>query len=185
MSTNGAGPAIPTGVVTFMFTDIAGSTELLARLGRRATPVFAAHDRIVRGAVRTVGGYEVRTEGDSFFLAFERPTDALACARAIQRSLRAYPWPDGGEVWVRIGMHTGEADVHGRGYVGLAVHLAARIAHMAPPGLILLSGATAQLVGRLPGAELRDWGWRSLKGFRAPERVYEVHEPALARPVPV
>lgn len=174
----------PSGVVTFMFTDIESSTELIARLGARAPAALAAHDRIVRAAVRLSHGYEVRTEGDSFFLAFARPTEAINAAIAIQRSLAAYPWPADGEIRVRIGMHTGEAHRHGNGFVGVAVHLAARIASAASGGQVLVSSATADMVaGRLlPEARLVDRGWRSFRGFPTPERVIELLHPALHAP---
>ena len=92
----------PTGVVTFLFTDIEGSTELLARLGARAPAAFAAHDRIICAAVRRNRGYEVRTEGDSFFVAFARPTDAVTAAVSIQRSMARYPWAPDAPMRVRI-----------------------------------------------------------------------------------
>lgn len=176
-----ANGAAPGGVVTFMFTDIESSTELIGRLGARAPAALAAHDRIVRAGVRLYRGYEVRTEGDSFFLAFERPTEAVAAAIVIQRSLATYPWPADGEIRVRIGMHTGEAHRHGNGFVGVAVHLAARIASAAIGGQVLLSSATAALVaGRLaPDARLIDRGWRSFRGFPTPERVLELSHPSL------
>jgi class 3 adenylate cyclase len=170
--------APPEGVVTFLFTDIEASTDLLARLGSRAPAAFAAHDRIVCAAVRRARGYEVRTEGDSFFIAFARPTDAVAAAVSIQQGIGTYPWPDGGVMRLRIGMHTGEAEVHGRGYVGLAVHLAARIAAAARGGQILLSSATADLVAPklFPRQALVD---RSFKGFAAPHRIIELLPTAM------
>lgn len=171
----------PTGVVTFLFTDIVDSTGLLHRSGDAATAVFAAHDRMMRGAARAHRGYEVRVEGDSFFFAFERASDAVAAAIAMHRSLDGYPWPPGGRVCVRIGMHTGEADVHGRGYVGLAVHRAARIAGQAAPGETLMSTTTANVVGDrpYPGIDVVDRGWRTLRGFSDQERLFALERRSL------
>jgi len=176
--------AVPTGVVTFLFTDIEGSTRILARLGHaKAAGVFDAHDRLLADAFRRNRGIEVRTEGDSFFIAFERASDAVAGALAANRALAAYPWPHGGQVRIRIGMHTGEAAVIRSGYVGLAVHAAARLTRVARGGQVLLSGTTRDLVvsGLSPRAELRDAGVRRLKDLDEPMRVFELVHPTLVQ----
>src|SRR5215211_1789665 len=100
--------ALPSGTVTLLFTDIAGSTQLLRRLGDAYADVLAAHQRLLREAFAAHGGREVDTQGDAFFVAFPRAVDAVQAAVAAQRALAAHPWPDGAEVRVRMGLHTGE-----------------------------------------------------------------------------
>jgi class 3 adenylate cyclase len=117
------------GTVTFAFTDIEGSTRLLQELGDDAyATVSRDHRRLVREAFRAVGGEEVDTQGDAFFFSFPRARDALSAAVAAQRALRAHAWPDGREVRVRMGLHTGEPQLGDEGYLGLDVVRAARIA---------------------------------------------------------
>src|SRR6476660_5679569 len=99
---------LPTGTVTFLFTDIEGSTQLLKQLGPAYAGALAEHQEIVRAAVAAHHGREVDTQGDSFFIAFRRGKDAVAAAVAIQRDLAAHAWPEGGVIKVRIGLHTGE-----------------------------------------------------------------------------
>src|SRR3954470_10259940 len=102
---------LPTGTVTFLFTDIEGSTRLLRRLGGRYAEVVGRHDRLVRAACAGRGGREVNTQGDAFFVAFGRARDAVAAAVQVQRGLAAESWPQGASVRVRIGLHTGEPEV--------------------------------------------------------------------------
>ena len=156
-----AAPARPTGEVTFLFTDIEGSTRLVDALGTAAwRPLLAEHRAIVRAAVSADGGFEQGTEGDSFFVVFTDPDSALRAAVAAQRSLAAEPWPDGG---CHPGPH-GPPHRHRRArrgrqnYVGHDVHRAARVASAAHGGQVLLSEATTTLVeGHLPaGVALRD-----------------------------
>src|SRR4051794_14680683 len=137
---------LPTGTVTFLFTDIEGSTRLLRLLGERYAEVLCRHDRLVRRACADHGGREVNTQGDGFFVAFARAGDALAAAVAVQRALAAEQWPEGAGVLVRIGLHTGEPTVAAANYVGLAVHRAARICAVGHGGQILLSSATRELL---------------------------------------
>jgi len=118
---------LPTGTVTFLFTDIEGSTRLLQRLGDRYWEVVDEHGRIVRDAIAAGRGTEIHTEGDSFFAVFPSPRGALAAAVQAQRTLAAHPWPEGYAVRVRMGLHTGEGVLGGDDYIGLDVHLAARI----------------------------------------------------------
>src|SRR4051794_19160922 len=145
---------LPGGTVTFLFSDIEGSTRLLARDPDRYGELLAEYRRRLRDAFAAHGGREVGTEGDAFFVAFARAPDALAASVAAQRALA------GLEVRVRIGLHTGEAEVQGGDYVGLDVHRAARICAAGHGGQVLVSGATQALVAdELPaGVTLRDLG---------------------------
>jgi predicted ATPase/class 3 adenylate cyclase len=167
---------LPGGTVTFLFSDIEGSTELLYRLGHEFTSVLAEHHRILREAVAHAGGQVVRTEGDSFFVAFPRATGAVAAAVEAQRALAQYPWPEGAAVRVRMGLHTGEPEVALDDYVGIAIHRAARIAHVGHGGQVLLSETTTALVqDDLPsGVSLLDLGCHLLKDIRRPERICQL-----------
>ena len=151
---------LPTGTVTFLFTDIEGSTRLIQKLGERFLAVLGEHSGIVRRALSEFGGVEVNTEGDSFFAAFRTPVDAVLAAVAIQRGLAAHDWPEGALVRVRIGAHTGEGVLGGNDYVGIDVNRAARIAGAAHGGQVLISDATRGLVEHaLPvGTDLTDLG---------------------------
>lgn len=130
---------LPTGTVTFLFTDIEGSTRLLQELGEVYRTVQDQHSEIVRRSVAGAGGTEVRTEGDSFFAAFLTPRDAVSAAVVAQRSLASNRWPHGRPLRVRMGLHTGEAVLGGGDYLGIDVNRAARIAAAAAGGQILLS----------------------------------------------
>jgi predicted ATPase/class 3 adenylate cyclase len=172
-----ASATLPVGTVTFLFTDIEGSTRLMQQLGgERYVPVLQAHDRVLRKALTGGGGTELRTEGDSFFYAFASATDACGSAAAAQQALAAEPWPDGVEVRVRMGLHTGEAALIGHEYVGLDVHRAARIAGVAHGGQVLISETTRALVEpALPvGLRLQDLGQHRLKDLARPERIFQL-----------
>ena len=152
---------LPSGTLTFLFTDIEGSTRLAHDLGtERFEDVLAYHGRVVRGALEQAGGVSVRSEGDAFFYVFTRPTPAVTGAAEVERRLHTEPAPHAATVRVRIGMHTGEASVgsaeSGVDYVGYDVHHAARIAGAGHGGQVLLSEATAALVR--DGTALRDLG---------------------------
>ena len=136
---------LPGGSVTFLFTDIEGSTRLVKALRERYAQVLAEHRRLVRAAIAAHGGHEVDTQGDAFFVAFGGATQAVLCALDIQRALAAHHWPGGAQVRVRIGIHTGQAVPAGAGYTGLAVHRAARICAAAQwrPGAGLAGDAGA------------------------------------------
>ena len=166
----------PTGTVTFLFTDIEGSTRLLRHLGDRYAAVFEAHQRLLRESFQESGGFEFGAPGDAFCIAFARPADAIMAAVAGQRRLAKYPWPEGVPVRVRMGLHTGQPGLVGGSYVGLDVHRAARLSATGHGGQILLSGATRVLVERdLPdGARLHDLGEHRLKDLPQPERVYQL-----------
>ena len=119
---------MPTGTVTFLFTDIEGSTRLLKSLGRdRYSELLAAHNRLLRSVFSERNGLEIETKGDSFFVVFRSAAAAVEAAGAGQRALASHEWPDGADVRVRMGLHTGEASVGSDGYVGFAVHQAARV----------------------------------------------------------
>ena len=176
-------PDLPGGTVTFMFTDIEDSTELLKRLGDDYRDVLTSHRRIVRDAFTTRDGIEIDTQGDAFFFAFPRARDAVTAAVEAQRAHAAEGWPDGAEVRVRMGLHTGEPAIHEEGYVGLDVVRAARICTVGRGGQILLSETTRALVGSgLPeGVSVFPVGQRHLRGIDEPERVFELAIDGLER----
>jgi class 3 adenylate cyclase len=118
---------LPTGTVTFLFTDVEGSTRLLKRLGSEYGRVLVRHHELVRDAIRDHAGKEVDTQGEAFFVAFARAKDAVASAIAMQRNHRNEPWPEDGEVRVRIGIHTAEPELTETGYFGMGLHRAARL----------------------------------------------------------
>lgn len=153
-------PILPEGTVTFLFSDIEGSTQLLYKLGDQFTATLNEHHTILREAVTRGGGQVVRTEGDAFFVAFPRARDAVSAAVEAQCGLAQHKWPEGTAIRVRMGLHTGEAEVALDDYVGIAVHKAARIAHVGHGGQVLLSETTAALVmDNLPiGVSLLDLG---------------------------
>jgi predicted ATPase/class 3 adenylate cyclase len=165
--------ALPTGTVTFFFSDIEGSTRLLEALGDDYTGVLERHRRIVRDAFARFDAVEMSTEGDSFFAVFPGAQDAVAAAVTIQRAMSDEQWPRGASPRVRIGLHSGEARVANDDYVGLDVHRAARIMSAAHGGQILISSATRTLVERSlsNGVELRDLGEHRLRDLSAPERL--------------
>ncbi len=175
-------PGLPTGSVTFLFTDIEGSTALLQHLGdQRFAGVLDAHRHILRAAFEAGGGYEVDTQGDSFLIAFGSADDAVATAVAAQRAINAHPWPEGAPIRVRMGLHTGEPTVAGSHYVGIDVHRAARIMAVGYGGQILLSHATRDLIERhLPeGLKARDLGEHRLKDLTRPEHIFQMVTPDL------
>ncbi len=167
---------LPGGTVTFLFTDIAGSTQLLHQLGEDYKVLLAGHHRIVRQAIERRGGREVSTEGDAFFVSFPKATEAVAAAVEIQRALAEESWPGGAQVSVRMGLHTGEPWIFEADYAGIDVHRAARIAHVGHGGQALLSETTTALVrDELPvDVALRDLGHYQLKDMRRPERIHQL-----------
>ena len=169
-------PELPGGTVTFVFTDIEDSTELLKRLGDDYREVLTAHRRIVRDTFTACDGIEIDTQGDAFFFVFPRARDAVAAAVGTQREHAAESWPGEVDVRVRIGLHTGEPTVHEEGYVGLDVVRAARICTVGRGGQILLSETTRALLGSgLPeGVSVFPLGQRHLRGIDEPERVFEI-----------
>ena len=178
--------ALPTGTVTFFFSDIEGSTRLIQQLGERYPDVLLAHHSVLREALAANGGHELRTEGDSFFIVFSSALQACAGAAAVQTALHAHQWPEGGAVRVRIGVHTGEATLVGNEYLGLEVHRAARVASAGHGGQVLVSETTRGLVDHaLPaGLALKDLGEHRLKDLARPERLYQLLIPGLRADFP-
>jgi predicted ATPase/class 3 adenylate cyclase len=169
-------PPTPRGTVSCLFTDIEGSTRLLKALGERYAEVLQWHRALLRGAFAEHGGYEVDTQGDAFFVAFERATAAVAAAASAQRALAAEAWPGGEPLRVRMGIHTGEAVAEEEGYVGLDVHRGARICGAAHGGQVLLSATARELVeGALPAdLSLRDLGDHALKDLSGRQRLFQL-----------
>ena len=167
---------LPAGTVTFLFTDIERSTNLLEQLGDGYAEVLRDHHRLLRVAFQDTGGQEVDTQGDAFFVAFSRARDALSAAVAGQRALKAHRWPPGAVVNVRMGLHTGEPLSVESDYVGIDVHRAARICAAGHGGQILVSQATRELVeGDLPAdLTLRDLGHHRLKDLSRPQHLFQV-----------
>jgi predicted ATPase/class 3 adenylate cyclase len=167
---------LPTGTVTFLFTDVEGSTRLLQALGDRYAAVHDEHAAIIRRAVASGGGVEVSTHGDAFFVAFTSPAGAVRAAVAAQQGLAAHDWSPGPALRVRMGVHTGEGTRGGDDYVGLDVHRAARVADAAHGGQVIVSDATRGLVEHaLPaGVSLRDLGPHHLRGIADPERLHQL-----------
>jgi class 3 adenylate cyclase len=167
---------LPTGTVTFLFTDVEGSTNLARTLGPRWAEVLAEHNAILRAAIRDHHGIELRTEGDAFFAVFRSAVDAVAATAAAQRRLADHAWPEEGAVRVRMGLHTGEGRLGGDDYVGLDVHRAARIAAAAHGGQVLVSKATRVVTAEtMPdGMSLRDLGEHRLKDFDDPESIHQL-----------
>jgi predicted ATPase/class 3 adenylate cyclase len=162
---------------TFLFTDIEGSTRLEQRIGtERYAQIRERHRAILRALWAAHDGVEQGTEGDSFFVVFSSARQALAAAVAAQRALATEPWPTDAVVRVRMGLHTGEAELAGDSLVGLDINRAARIAAVAHGGQILASDATRALVGSSlpPGVALRDLGQHRLRDLGAPERLAQV-----------
>src|ERR1700758_2803207 len=167
---------LPGGTVTFVFTDIEGSTRLLQELGdEEYGRVSGDHRRIVRETFGSRGGTEVDTQGDAFFFSFPRARDAVAAAVDAQRTLRDHEWPEGREVSVRMGLHTGEPHVGEEGYLGMDVVRAARISAAGHGGQILVSETTRALLGnQLPdGVAVHDLGEQHLKDVQH-EHIYEL-----------
>jgi class 3 adenylate cyclase len=174
-------PGLPRGTVTFLFSDIEGSTELSRRHGAAFGDLRAEHRRVLREAFEAHRGYEIDAEGDAFFVDFERATDAVAAAVAAQRALNVV---DG--VRVRIGLHTTEPHLHSDGYVGVGVSRAARICAAAHGGQVVLSEATAGIVqdGQLLGVRLRDLGDHALKDISLPQRLFQIEADGLPSEFP-
>jgi class 3 adenylate cyclase len=174
---------LPSGTVTFVFSDIEGSTALVKRLGEQYGELLATHRRLVRETFSGYGGIEIDTQGDAFFFAFARARDAVAAAVDVQRAHTDYPWPDGADVRLRMGLHTGEPAVGEEGYHGLDVVRAARLGSVGGGGHVLLSETTRALLGSsLPeGVSVHPLGERRLKDIDEPERVYELDIDGVVR----
>jgi predicted ATPase/class 3 adenylate cyclase len=178
----------PTGTVTFMLTDIEGSTAMWREQPQAMLAAVQRHREIVHDGIQRFGGFLPRDqgEGDSVFAAFDRPTHAVAGAISIQRALGSETWPTGTDVRIRIGLHSGEAEMREGNYYGSSVSRTARLRALAWGGQVLLSRATVSLVqDNLPaGASLTDLGPQSLKGFETQENVYQLLHPDIEREFP-
>jgi class 3 adenylate cyclase len=167
---------LPEGTITLLFTDIEGSTHLLHQLGKRYAETLVECRQLLRAAFHRWGGHEVDTQGDAFFVAFARASDAVSAVVEMQRACHTHVWPEGVQLRVRMGLHTGEPERTAEGYVGLDVHRAARIMSAGHGGQVLLSLVTRNLVEQdVPeGVRLRDLGEHRLKNLRDPERLFQL-----------
>jgi len=168
--------AQPSGTITFLFTDIEGSTRLLEKMGDQYAVALDEHHEILRAAIQKWNGREVDTQGDSFFVTFTRAIDAVQCAAEAQRALASHSWHEGESLRVRMGLHTGEPLIASTGYVGMDVHRAARIGDAGHGGQILLSATTRELVLQdLPeGMKIQDLGEHRLKDMKYPASIYQL-----------
>ena len=168
--------AQPSGTITFLFTDIEGSTRLLELMGNQYAVALSEHHEIMRAAIQKWNGREVDTQGDSFFVTFSRALDAVQCAVSAQQALTSHGWPQGESLRVRMGLHTGEPLIASTGYVGMDVHRAARIGDAGHGGQILLSQTTRELIIQdLPnGMTIRDLGEHRLKDMKYPASIYQL-----------
>ncbi|HXA42986.1 MAG TPA: adenylate/guanylate cyclase domain-containing protein [Candidatus Solibacter sp.] len=180
--------ALPTGTATFVFTDIEGSTKLVQQIGtERWRQILEDHHRLLREQWQAFDGREVNTEGDAFFVAFPSAANAVAACAAAQQVLAAYAWPEGISIKVRMGLHTGEAQVtEAADYLGIDVHRAARIASAGHGGQVLVSESTRALVaGALPDhVTLLDLGEHRLKDLIRAEHIYQLVLPGLPSEFP-
>ena len=169
-------PVQPSGTVTFLFTDIQGSTRLLDKLGDQYAISLAEHHRILRAAIQKWKGTEMDTQGDAFFVTFTRALDAVLCGAETQRELVNHSWLLDEPVRVRMGLHTGEPLIASTGYVGMDVHRAARIGDAAHGGQVLLSQTTRDLVMQdlPPGITIKDLGEHRLKDMKYPTPIYQL-----------
>lgn len=169
--------SLPRGMVTFLLTDIEGSTSLLRQLGDGYATVLRDVRALIRKSVRDAGGREVDARADEFFAVFRQPARALDAAVGIQRSLQKREWPDDAAVYVRVGIHTGRTTLTETGYVGLAVHTAARVCSAGHGGQILLSSASRDALegSQAGGIAFRTLGQYALAGLPQPEALFQVH----------
>jgi class 3 adenylate cyclase len=166
--------SLPRGTVTFLMTDIEGSTRLLRALRHRYTPLLRSVRAIIRGAVRRSGGHEVDARADESFAAFADAAGALAAAVAIQREIAKRRWPAASPVRVRIGLHRGRTTLSDTGYVGIAVNTAARVCSAGHGGQILLSSAAREALPAASEVAFRSLGRFALDGLAAPEVLHQV-----------
>jgi predicted ATPase/class 3 adenylate cyclase len=177
---------LPTGTLTLLFTDIEGSTLLLEQLGNHYAEMLRECRRLLRAAFQEWHGFEVDTQGDAFFVVFERATDAILAAVTSQKALNSARWPEGANVRVRMGIHTGELQSTEEGYIGIDVHRAARIMSAAHGEQVLLSQATYELVATILPEELslRDLGEYRLKDIAGTTRLFQLGIPGLPAEFP-
>jgi len=177
---------LPTGTVTFLFTDVEGSTGLVGKLGDAYGDAMSEHRRILREAIAASNGHEVDSRGEEFFAAFQRTRDAVTAALAAQREFAAHEWPPGTPVRIRVGIHTGEPALGESGYEGLDVHRVARICEAGHGGQVLVSQTTRNLLeaGQVPEAEFQDLGEHDLRGLPRSERIFQLIAPDLPAEFP-
>jgi class 3 adenylate cyclase len=177
---------LPTGFVTFLFSDIEDSTGLVRRLGDRYERFLAEVRRLLRAAIAAAGGREVEVRADEMFAVFERATAGVEAAVAIQRSVLTRSWPDGLAVKIRIGLHAGRPTLTDTGYLGLTVHTASRICFASHGGQILLSRAVVDAVaGKAPaGVRFKDLGLHQFHGLPSPEAIFQVEAADLPATFP-
>ncbi len=170
-------PDLPDGTVTLVFTDVEGSTQLVRELGDAYAQLLGEHRRLLREAVEQARGHVVDHRGDEFFMVFDDPCRAAEAVTMAQRAFATHPWPEGIELRVRMGLHTGKPTFREGAYYGLDVHRAARIAQAGSGGQILLSQQTRDELGR--SFELEDLGEHELPGLVEPERLFQLTIPGL------
>lgn len=176
---------LPRGTVTFLFTDIEGSTRLLHEMGDAYEAALKVHRDLLRQVVAACNGAEVDTQGDAFFFAFDKTEEAVEAAVLGQRAVSDYQWPGRNPLRVRMGIHTGEPTVTDEGYVGEDVHRAARICSAAHGGQVLVSEVSAKLLSRsIRAAGLVDVGHHGLKDLTTPQRLYQLTIQGLTNDFP-
>ena len=181
------GASLPSGLVTFVITDIEGSTRLFRRLGPAYLPLLETHNALLRKQWGRHGGAEVKTVGDSFVVAFASAAEALAAAVAAQENITSYPWPEGATIKVRIGVHTGMAFPHEGDYIALALHQASRVVGAANGGFVLASDDAVDAAGDELSVSVEPVGTYRLRDFDQPvalSAAAPLDEP-LPKPVPV
>ena len=178
---------LPSGLVTFLFTDIEGSTKLFRRLGDAYPPLLEQHNAVLRNVWAAYEGAEVKTVGDSFLVAFESAADALAAAVAAQQAIGAHPWPEEAAIRVRIGVHTGMAFPHDGDYIALALHQASRVVAAANGGFVLASDEAVVAAGETAPVTIDRVGSFRLRDFEQPVTLSAVvpRGSLLTHPVPV
>lgn len=176
----------PTGTVTFLMTDIEGSTSLLAELEDRYAAILSDVRRLLRAQVRRAGGHEVEVHADELLAAFARPHSALDAALAIQRRMRDRRWPEERQIRTRIGVHRGHPTRTETGYIGLSVHAVARVCQAAHGGQILISRSVHEAISEAvpDGVAFRDLGQHRLRGFPRPDVLFQVEAEDLPREFP-
>jgi predicted ATPase/class 3 adenylate cyclase len=175
-------PGLPSGHVTFVFTDIEGSTKIVKHLPDDAAEIFERHNQIIRSAIDSHAGHEVGTDGDAFFAAFEKVEDALAACATAQQALAEESWPEGGEVLVRMGVHAGLAAPRNDNYVALAVHQAARVVAAAHGGQIMVSDTALRGAAPPTATRVVNLGRYRIRDFDEPEVLHRLDPDAVAVP---
>ena len=178
--------ALPSGLVTLLFTDIEGSTHLLDQLGDGYAEMLAGVRETIKDSVLAAGGRQVEVRADESFSVFERVDAALEAAVTLQRALGERPWPEGHDVRVRVGIHTGDITMTSSGYIGLPVHAASRLCSAGHGGQILLSGQAAEEAVGSPhdDVRLRSLGSHQLRGLPRPEEIFQVEADELLTDFP-